>query len=137
MRFTQYPSINNSSILQSIKSTTASFGVLTIVLPWRLKEVLILSNTVRQGTEFDFDNVNFKYAGDWSQTPVHNQVQHIGPKRWLFYFLVGHKDSNADYLFNAMQPILNSCLYSYNFKHTPGLLRMETHITKILHTYPK
>jgi hypothetical protein len=98
-----------------------------------LNEVLILSNTVRQGTEFDFDNVNFKYAGDWNQTPVHNQVQHIGPKRWLFDFLVGHKDFDADYLFDAMQPVLDSCLYSYNFKHTPGLLRMETHITKILH----
>ena len=39
----KYLRLNNSSILQSIKSTIASSGVLTIVLPCKLKDVLRLT----------------------------------------------------------------------------------------------
>ena len=43
LSFTLKPSIYNSSILQSIKSIIASRGVLTIVLPCKLKEVFKLT----------------------------------------------------------------------------------------------
>ena len=100
-----------------------------------LKDVLILSNVVRQGTEFDFDNPNFKWAGDWHLTPVQDLVQHIGPKKYLFDFLFGRRQNETDYLFEQMQGHLDKCIYSYNHNHTPDIIDMETNLTKLMHRY--
>ena len=98
-----------------------------------LRDVLILSNTVRIDTEFDFDNPNFRWAGDWHKTPVHTKDQTINTKKYLFDFLFGHRENATDYLFEKMQGHLDKCIYSYNHQHTPGIMDMETELTKLLH----
>ena len=105
-----------------------------------LEEIIILSDSIYPGTAFDFNNPNFFFSGTWFESPVNLCTQTIGPKKYLFDFLVGYRETELDYLYDAFQQrgLLNKHnLYNYWKGNNPDFANMDHPFAEAWRNLPK
>ena len=105
-----------------------------------LEEIIILSDSIYPGTAFDFNNPNFFFSGTWFESPVNLCTQTIGPKKYLFDFLVGYRETELDYLYDAFQQrglLNNHNLYNYWKGNNPDFANMDHPFAEAWRNLPK
>jgi hypothetical protein len=105
-----------------------------------LEEIIILSDSIYPGTAFDFNNPNFFFSGTWFESPVNLCTQTIGPKKYLFDFLVGYRETELDYLYDAFQQrglLNNHNLYNYWKGNNPNFANMDHPFAEAWRNLPK
>ena len=93
-----------------------------------LDDIIILGDSITPNTVFCKDNPNFKFAGTWFESPVNVVEQTVGPKKYLFDFLVGTRSLHFDYLYETFDKkgLLNpNNLYNYHMGKNPDFDHMD------------
>ncbi len=105
-----------------------------------LEDIVILSDSIYPGSLFDLHNPNFCFAGTWFESPVNMCTQTIGPKKYLFDFLVGYRETELDYLYDSFEQrgLLNkNNLYNYWKGNNPDFADMDHPFAEAWRNLPK
>ena len=98
-----------------------------------IEEIIWVSDSVYPGSVIDYDNPNFKFAGTWFESPVNVCTQTVEPKKYLFDFLVGYRETELDYMYDAFDSrgmLHEGNLYNYWKGKNPDFDKMDHKLAK-------
>lgn len=105
-----------------------------------LEDIIILSDSIYPGSVFDLHNSNFFFAGTWFESPVNVCTQTVEPKKYLFDFLIGYRETELDYLYDTFDDrklLHNSNLYNYWKGNNPDFADMDHPLATAWRNLPK